>query len=259
MPKKSPSSVVESQEKAKPRKTAKQQKPVAVAKPKAKVVAKPKAKVVAKPKAKVAAKPKAKVAAKPKAKTVATVATKPKAQKAAAKPKPQARKQRAEKPVRMVERTEVLEGSGAPSLGSLVSVGGAASDRDLTGRPYVLYFYPKDETPGCTKEACAFRDMLPRFAEQGVRVLGVSPDSVASHERFRQKHGLGFTLLSDDKHELAQAYGVWVKKQNYGREYMGVERSTFLIDGNGVVRRVWRGVRVDGHVQEVLEALAGLG
>jgi peroxiredoxin Q/BCP len=126
------------------------------------------------------------------------------------------------------------------------------SSSSLEGTPYVLYFYPKDDTPGCTAEACDFRDSLARFGSQGIRVIGVSPDAPATHARFREKYGLNFTLLSDAEKALANAYGVWVKKQNYGREYMGVERSTFVVDKNGVVRKVWRGVRVPGHVDKVL-------
>jgi len=118
----------------------------------------------------------------------------------------------------------------------------------------VLYFYPKDDTPGCTREACGFRDDLGKFEALGVRVVGVSPDKPESHTRFRSKYGLNFTLLSDAEKTLADACGVWVKKQNYGREYMGIERSTFLVDGAGKVRKVWRGVRVDGHVAAVLAA-----
>ena len=105
---------------------------------------------------------------------------------------------------------------------------------DYAGRPVVLYFYPKDDTPGCTTEACGFRDALPEFDELGVRVIGVSPDSSASHERFRTKYSLPFSLLSDPDKQLSSAYGVWALKKNYGREYMGVVRSTFLVDGAGV-------------------------
>ena len=148
---------------------------------------------------------------------------------------------------------ELAEGSVAPSFSLLDQDAQMLSSSSLAGRPYVLYFYPKDDTPGCTKEACDFRDSLARFGSRGIRVIGVSPDAVGSHARFRDKYGLNFTLLSDPDKELAQAYGVWVMKQNYGREYMGVSRSTFLVDGDGVVRRVWRGVRVPGHIDQVLE------
>ena len=119
----------------------------------------------------------------------------------------------------------------------------------------MLYFYPRDDTPGCTLEACGFRDSLSRFVAKGVRVLGVSADSPESHRRFKDKYGLDFPLLSDQGKSLIQAYGAWVKKQNYGREYMGIERSTFVIDRQGQIRSAWRGVRVPGHVQAVLDAV----
>lgn len=147
----------------------------------------------------------------------------------------------------------VSEGQPAPAFSLPDQAGQALSSASLAGAPYVLYFYPKDDTPGCTKEACDFRDAMARFAGRGVRVLGVSPDSGKSHTRFREKYGLNFTLLSDSDKRLAEQYGVWVKKQNYGREYMGIARSTFLIDGSGVVRKVWRNVRVPGHIDAVLD------
>ncbi|MEN9577813.1 MAG: hypothetical protein RJA70_822, partial [Pseudomonadota bacterium] len=124
---------------------------------------------------------------------------------------------------------------------------------DLVGQPFVLYFYPKDDTPGCTKEACGFKDEQPAFSAAGVRVIGVSPDKPASHKKFRAKYGLEFTLLSDTHNVLSQALGVWKLKNNYGREYMGIERATFLVDAAGRIQRVWRQVRVAGHVPEVLE------
>jgi peroxiredoxin Q/BCP len=113
----------------------------------------------------------------------------------------------------------------------------------LRGSSYIIYFYPKDDTPGCTLEACGFRDSLPRFSAKGVRVLGVSPDSPEAHARFRKKYGLTFPLLSDPEKTLAKAYGVWVLKKLYGREYMGVQRSTFFVDRSGSVKKVWRAVR----------------
>lgn len=133
--------------------------------------------------------------------------------------------------------------------------GKVVSSESLRGRPYVLYFYPRDDTPGCTLEACGFRDTLPRFGAKGVRVLGVSPDSEQSHQRFKTKYGLPFPLLSDPERTLAKAYAVWVKKQNYGREYMGILRSTFVVDRAGKIQSVWRGVRVPGHVETVLDAV----
>ena len=128
---------------------------------------------------------------------------------------------------------------------------------DLGGQPYVLYFYPRDDTPGCTVEACDFRDELLAFEWARVRVVGVSPDSTESHRRFSDKHGLPFTLLSDPNHELARAYGVWVLKK--GSQRMGIERSTFLVSADGRVVKRWRGVRVAGHVSEVLRAARALG
>jgi peroxiredoxin Q/BCP len=145
-------------------------------------------------------------------------------------------------------------GSRVPSFELPDQDGNVVSSSSLEGEPYVLYFYPKDDTPGCTKEACGFRDDIGKFRAKGVRIIGVSPDKPESHVRFRDKYGLNFTLLSDVDKKLIQACGVWVKKQNYGREYMGVERSTFLVGGDGTVRKVWRRVRVDGHVGAILES-----
>lgn len=166
-----------------------------------------------------------------------------------------------EKPVeaRTTLRSSPSPESGGLSVGDAIPTfalpdqdGNVVSSDSLRGEPYVLYFYPKDDTPGCTKEACGFRDDIGRFHEKGVRVLGVSPDKPESHARFRAKYGLNFTLLSDVDKALIEGAGVWVKKQNYGREYMGVERSTFLVGGDGRVQKVWRRVRVDGHVGDVL-------
>jgi thioredoxin-dependent peroxiredoxin len=150
------------------------------------------------------------------------------------------------------------EGDAAPSFSLHDQRGQTLSSDELAGKPYVVYFYPKDDTPGCTTQACGFRDTGAEFDEVGVRVIGVSPDSVASHQRFATKYGLPFTLLSDPEQALASEYGVWALKKNYGREYMGIVRSTFLVDGSGVIRKVWRGVRVNGHVAEVQAAAAAL-
>jgi len=128
----------------------------------------------------------------------------------------------------------------------------------LKGQPFVLFFYPKDDTSGCTKEAIAFTENAAAFEKAGVRVYGVSPDSVASHQKFKTKHDLGIPLLADEEHRLAEAFGVWVEKNMYGRKYMGVERSTFLIDGTGKVVQAWRKVKVPGHAEEVLEAAQAL-
>jgi thioredoxin-dependent peroxiredoxin len=154
---------------------------------------------------------------------------------------------------------DALLGKRAPRFELADQNGERVSESSLGGALYVLYFYPKDDTPGCTREACDFRDGLGAFRRIGVRVVGVSPDSTASHARFREKYSLPFTLLSDADKVLAKAYGAWVKKQNYGREYMGIQRSTFLVDARGVVRRAWRSVKVDGHVDQVLDAVRELG
>jgi peroxiredoxin Q/BCP len=137
--------------------------------------------------------------------------------------------------------------------------GGAFSEADLIGKRTILYFYPKDDTPGCTKEAQAFRDMIEAFQQAGVAVVGVSTDSVASHQKFKAKHGLNFPLLADQERTLAEAFGVWVEKSMYGKKYMGLERASFLIDEAGVVRQVWRKVKVPGHADAVLAAAKALG
>jgi peroxiredoxin Q/BCP len=126
------------------------------------------------------------------------------------------------------------------------------------GRPVVLYFYPKDDTPGCTKEACAFQDGTAQFAKVDACVLGVSRDTPERHAKFKAKYGLAFPLLADTEAKLCQAYGVWKEKTLYGKTSMGIERSTFLIDARGVVRRIWRKVKVDGHAAEVIAALQKL-
>ena len=123
---------------------------------------------------------------------------------------------------------------------------------DLKGQKVVIYFYPKDDTPGCTKEACAFGEMFPRFKKMDATVIGISRDSVASHDKFKKKHELTFTLASDEEGKVTEAYGVWVEKMNYGKKYMGIERSTFLVDAAGKIAKVWRKVKVAGHVDEVL-------
>lgn len=149
-------------------------------------------------------------------------------------------------------------GAKAPSFHLVDQRGGSVSSEELSGAPYVLYFYPRDDTPGCTREACGFRDELANFERAGARIVGVSPDTAESHAKFQNKYGLPFTLLSDREKVLASKYGVWVMKKLYGRESMGIQRSTFLIDREGVVRKAWRNVKVDGHVASVLEALREL-
>ncbi|HXG75842.1 MAG TPA: thioredoxin-dependent thiol peroxidase [Gaiellaceae bacterium] len=149
----------------------------------------------------------------------------------------------------------VEEGKPAPAFTLRSDTGEEVSLDSLRGRPVVLYFYPRDDTPGCTVQACGLRDAWEEFERRGAVVLGVSPDDEQSHARFKEKYGLPFTLLADESHEVAERYGVWVEKEYAGRRYMGVERSTFLIDAEGNVARVLRRVKPDTHVDEVLAAL----
>jgi peroxiredoxin Q/BCP len=154
--------------------------------------------------------------------------------------------------------TTIDAGAKPPDFTLPTDGGGRISLKDLRGRPVVLYFYPKDDTSGCTKEACGFRDAEPDFSGLEAAVIGISRDSVASHDKFKRKHGLNFALASDEDGKVCEAYGTWVEKSMYGRKYMGIDRATFLIDRDGVVRRVWRKVKVPGHVEEVLAAAQGL-
>jgi peroxiredoxin Q/BCP len=146
-------------------------------------------------------------------------------------------------------------GDKAPEFSLESGTGETVKLKDFKGKPVILYFYPKDNTSGCTKQACDFRDTQPAITKAGAVVLGVSPDSVASHEKFAAKFELPFTLLSDPDHALAEKYGVWVEKSMYGRKYMGIERTTFLIDGNGKIAEIWSKVKVPGHVKAVVESL----
>lgn len=152
----------------------------------------------------------------------------------------------------------VSEGDKAPAFAMTTDGGGTVSLKDLKGQTVVLYFYPKDSTPGCTKEACAFRDLMPDFSGADAAIIGVSKDSVKRHDNFKAKYELPFTLASDEDGAVCAAYGTWVQKKLYGREYMGIERATFLIDGKGVVRKVWRKVKVAGHAEDVLESAKAL-
>jgi len=136
--------------------------------------------------------------------------------------------------------------------------GGSVSLAGLKGKKVVLFFYPKDDTPGCTKEACSFRDSLPDFTGVDAVVIGVSKDSAASHDKFARKYELNFTLASDEKTDVAERYGMWVEKSMYGKKYMGMERSSVLIDGEGVIRAVWRKVKPETHAAEVLAAVKAL-
>ncbi len=146
------------------------------------------------------------------------------------------------------------EGDHAPAFDLPADAGGRIASTALRGRPYVLYFYPKDDTSGCTKEAVGFTEHYPEFKKLGVEIVGVSKDTVASHDRFKQKYGLGFPLASDEEGALVEAFGSWVEKSMYGRKYMGIDRSTFLVGADGRIVKAWRGVKVPGHVEAVLEA-----
>jgi peroxiredoxin Q/BCP len=150
----------------------------------------------------------------------------------------------------------VEEGKPAPEFELRDDKGERVSLASLRGRPVVLYFYPKDDTPGCTTQACGLRDAYAQFRERGAAVLGVSPDDEASHQRFRRKYKLPFTLLADTGHEVADRYGVWVEKNTYGKKSMGIKRSTFVIDGEGTVVKALYGVKPEGHAELVLDALA---
>ena len=149
-------------------------------------------------------------------------------------------------------------GSKAPSFTLVSDSGKKIKLSDFKGQPVVLYFYPKDDTPGCTKEACAFRDASEQLEEFGAVVLGVSPDDEASHVKFRDKYGLNFPLLADPDHSVAEIYGAWREKNMYGKKSMGVQRSTVLIAADGTIAKVWKKVSVDGHDAAVLEALQGI-
>ena len=154
---------------------------------------------------------------------------------------------------------EKLEGMQAPQFTLQNEKGEKVSLSDFEGKKYViLYFYPKDLTPGCTTQACDFRDAYQDFSNLNAVILGVSPDDEASHQKFIEKKGLPFSLLVDDKHEVAEKYGVWNLKKMFGKEYMGIERSTFLIDPTGTVVKEWRKVKVAGHIEEALSTLEQL-
>jgi len=146
-------------------------------------------------------------------------------------------------------------GKKAPDFSLLNQDEKKISLKDFIGQKVVLYFYPKDNTSGCTKEACSFSDDLPKFSKIDAVILGVSPDSVKSHKKFSEKYKLKFDLLADDEKKVVEKYGVWKEKSIYGRKYMGVERTTFIIDENGKIKKIFNKVKVDGHNKEVLEAL----
>ena len=149
-------------------------------------------------------------------------------------------------------------GDKAPDFTLSTDHGGKFTLSQQKGKPVIVYFYPKDDTSGCTAQACGFRDSLPDFGKLKTQVIGVSKDSVDKHDKFKKKYGLNFPLVSDEDGKICEKYGTWIEKSLYGRKYMGIERATFLIDKTGTVARVWRKVKVPGHVDEVLKALKAL-
>ena len=149
-------------------------------------------------------------------------------------------------------------GQKAPAFTLTADDGTKVRLSELKGHPVVVYFYPRDDTPGCTREACAFRDQSAALKKLGAKVLGISTDSIESHAKFRDKYSLNFPLLADPDHAVADSYGAWREKNMYGKVSMGIQRSTFLVDAEGVVRKVWKKVSVDGHDEQVLAALGGL-
>jgi peroxiredoxin Q/BCP len=150
-------------------------------------------------------------------------------------------------------------GTKAPDFTLTSDSGTRVSLSDLRGETVVLYFYPKDDTPGCTREACDFRDALPRFKSANATIVGMSPDSVESHARFRAKYGLPFMLLADEGHAIAERYGVWQQKKFMGRKFMGIVRTTFIINPKGIITHVFTVKRVAGHAEQVQEAIESLG
>jgi peroxiredoxin Q/BCP len=188
--------------------------------------------------AKPAAKPPAKTGAKP-------AATKPAAPKAAAKPAP-------------AVSAGPAEGAAAPAWSMPASGGRTVSSAALKGKPYLLYFYPKADTPGCTKQACGVQEALPQLGKIGLEVIGVSPDPMPPIEKFAAKYKLTFPLASDADQKVAAAYGTWVEKSMYGKTYMGMERSSFLVGADGKIAKVWRKVKPEEHAAQVIEAAKGL-
>lgn len=150
---------------------------------------------------------------------------------------------------------KLKEGDVAPDFSAATNGGGNVSLTDFKGKNVILYFYPKDDTPGCTKEACSFRDHFSEFKKRGAVILGVSPNSVKSHDKFVEKFKLPFTLLADEDKKIVEAYGVWGEKTFMGRKYMGAYRVTFLIGGDGRIKKIWPNVKPDEHAAEVLAAL----
>jgi peroxiredoxin Q/BCP len=204
--------------------------------------------------------PKAATKAAPKASAKAAPKAAPKAaSKAAPKTTPKAKAApKAPAKAGVSPKAGLAVGAKAPAFRLADETGAPVSLGDFAGRFLILYFYPKDDTPGCTQESCDFRDNLNRLTSAGAAVVGLSADSVASHKKFKEKHGLNFPLLSDPEHKALEAYGVWQEKSLYGRKFMGIVRSTFVIDGQGVIRAVFPKVSVTGHVDEVLATLKTL-
>jgi peroxiredoxin Q/BCP len=153
---------------------------------------------------------------------------------------------------------DIKAGDKAPNFTAPADGGREVSLAQFAGKPVVLYFYPKDDTPGCTKQAIGFSELADDFAKAGAVVIGVSKDTAAKHDKFRDKHGLKVILVSDADGDVCERYGVWVEKSMYGKTYLGIERATFLIGADGAVARVWRKVKVPGHVEEVLDAVRAL-
>jgi len=153
---------------------------------------------------------------------------------------------------------ELAVGDPAPEIDLPADTQSRITLAQLRGGPVVVYFYPKDDTSGCTKEAIAFTELKPQFDKAGATIIGISPDSVEKHAKFRQKHELDVLLAADEEKAVVEAYGVWVEKSMYGRKYMGVERATYLVDADGKIARIWRKVKVNGHAEAVLDAIAEL-
>tara|TARA_R110000868_G_scaffold266274_1_gene525217 strand:- start:99620 stop:100189 length:570 start_codon:yes stop_codon:yes gene_type:complete len=157
------------------------------------------------------------------------------------------------------DKTMTLEvGDKAPDFELPTDGGGSVKLSDLKGKPVVIYFYPKDMTPGCTTESCEFRDAEPDFSAINAQIIGISKDSATRHDKFKAKHDLNFILASDENATTCEDYGTWVEKNMYGKKYMGIERTTLVIDGDGVIRHIWRKVKVKGHVADVLAAVKAI-
>ncbi len=153
--------------------------------------------------------------------------------------------------------TTLTEGSKAPDINLPSDGGGTVNLSDFKGQKVLVYFYPKDDTSGCTKESCSLSENIKSFEKLGCTVIGISKDSVKSHDKFKKKYDLQFALASDHEGDVCERYGVWIEKSMYGRKYMGIDRTTFLIDETGTIEKIWPKVKVDGHTEEILEVLNG--